>query len=167
MNPDQLYTAQDLAFIIPTKNRPDEIKRLLDSILDLDCTVGRIIIVSSGIDLTHTIEPYLKDLNNLLLISSGPGQIKQRNLGIELLDHNTRLVATLDDDVVLSTDCVSKIISFWNTAPSNTAGVGFNISNYPSHKSSFFQNTIGFNSSNPGRVLHCPPLHLMPALYAP
>ena len=150
---NQFYTPFDLAIITPTKNRPLHIQRLLTSIINLDCAVGRIIIVSTGEDLTDIIKPFLKDLNNISYIASEPGQIFQRNRGIELLDESTKLVATLDDDVVLSNDCVSKIIEFLNSAPPDTAGAGFNISNHPSHKSSFLQNLIGLNSPYSGRVL--------------
>ena len=42
------YDSKDLAIIIPTKDRPKEVKRLLKSICELDCRVGRIIVVASG-----------------------------------------------------------------------------------------------------------------------
>ena len=38
------YTTKDLAIIIPTKDRPDHVKRQLQSLVEQQCKLGRIIV---------------------------------------------------------------------------------------------------------------------------
>ena len=52
---NQYYESSDLAIIIPTKDRPKEINRLLNSIYELDCKAGRIIVIASGMDITNQV----------------------------------------------------------------------------------------------------------------
>ena len=146
------YTTQDLAILIPTKDRPKEVERLLQSISSLDCKIGRIIIVASGQDI-HEVILKFKNLLPLEYHRSEPGQIKQRNFGIALLDEKTRLVATMDDDVIFQTSAVSKIISFWNSIEPETAGVGFNVINKDAHHHSWLKGLFGFSVPEPGKLL--------------
>jgi glycosyltransferase involved in cell wall biosynthesis len=146
------YNTTDLAVIIPTKDRPVEVKRHLQSLLDQKCKLGRVIVVASGQD----IKDVVLDFNNKLPVEyyrSEPGQIRQRNLGISKLDEKTKLVAAMDDDVTYHEDAVEEMIRFWDTVPSNTAGVGFNIVNLPSNNHNWFRGLLGFSTPKPGRVL--------------
>ena len=86
------YVSTDLAIIIPTKDRPKEVKRLLKSIAELDCKVGRIIIIATGMDIQNVVMSFVNRIP-VEYYSSEPGQIKQRNKGISLLDDSTKLVA--------------------------------------------------------------------------
>lgn len=126
------YVSEDLAILIPTKDRPNEVSRLLQSIKELDCKVGRIIVVASGQDIRDIVMKYQETLP-VEYHHSQPGQIRQRNIGIALLDDSTKLVASLDDDVQLYPSAVSHMIHFWNHISAETAGVGFNIVNQPGH----------------------------------
>ena len=120
------YVSTDLAIIIPTKDRPKEVKRLLKSIAELDCKVGRIIIIATGMDIQNVVMSFVNRVP-VEYYSSEPGQIKQRNKGISLLDDSTKLVATMDDDTVFHKTSISVMINFWNSVETETAGVGFNI----------------------------------------
>ena len=107
------YVSKDLAIIIPTKDRPKEVGRLLQSIKELDCEVRRVIVVASGQDISDVIMSFAEYIP-VEYYSSEPGQIRQRNKGIALLDESTRLVATMDDDAVFHKDAISEMIKFWN-----------------------------------------------------
>ena len=147
------YSSKDLAIIIPTKDRPKEVYRLLTSILELDTKVGRIIIVASGKNISDIIKNFEGKIP-VEYYKSEPGQIKQRNKGIALLDSTTRLVATIDDDVYFSQNAVSEMIKFWNVVEQKTAGIGFNIINLPSHKHTWLRGIFGiFSVPEPGKVL--------------
>jgi glycosyltransferase involved in cell wall biosynthesis len=146
------YRTQDLAILIPSKDRPKEVERLLQSIVSLDCIVGRVIIVASGQDIQEVMMKF-KTLLPLEYYRSEPGQIKQRNLGIAQLDEKTRLVATMNDDVMFHKDTVSKMIAFWNSVEPETAGVGFNIVNRKAHHHSWLKGFFGVSVPEPGRVL--------------
>ena len=147
-----MYSSSDLAFIIPTKNRPEEVKRHLQSLAKQDCKIGRIIIIASGED----IQKIVLEFSEMLPVEyyrSKPGQIKQRNLGISFLDESTKLVATMDDDITYEKDAINKMISFWNSVDKQTAGVGFNVMNLKKHKHSWIKGFLGLSVQGPGMVL--------------
>ena len=148
------FNSEDLAIIIPTKDRPLELKRILSSIVELDCKVGRVIVISSGINVGEVLKKFKKFIT-IEYYQSEPGQIKQRNLGISKLNNSTKLVATMDDDAVFLKNSVSEMIKFWNSVDTNTAGVGFNVINQNPHKHSWFKGLIGVSVSDPGKVLKC------------
>jgi len=148
------YITTDLAIIIPTKNRPNEVNMLLQSITELDCEVGRIIVVASGHDISTEVLAY-SDKLPVEYLTSEPGQIMQRNMGIALLDHSTRLVATIDDDVIFYKDSVSEMIRFWNLVEPETAGIGFNIVNQSEHNHNWLRGFFGISSLEAGKVLKC------------
>jgi glycosyltransferase involved in cell wall biosynthesis len=146
------YVSKDLAIIIPTKDRPKEVERLLKSICELDCRVGRVIVIASGQDIHNVVMDFSENLN-VEYYSSKSGQIKQRNMGISLLDDSTKLVATMDDDAFFYKTAVSEMILFWNSVETETAGVGFNIVNQKGHKHNWLRGLLGVSVPEPGRVL--------------
>jgi len=146
------YVSKELAIIIPTKDRPKELGRLLQSIKELDCEVGRIIVVASGKDISNVVMEYSKILP-LEYYFSESGQIIQRNKGISLLSDTTKLVATIDDDAIFYKTAVSEMIQFWNSVETETAGVGFNIVNQKGHKHNWLRGLLGVSVPEPGKVL--------------
>ena len=72
------FNSEDLAIIIPTKDRPLELKRILSSIVELDCKVGRVIVVSSGINVGEV----LKKFKNLLQSNIIKVNLDKLNKGI-------------------------------------------------------------------------------------
>ena len=146
------YISTDIAIIIPTKDRPREIRQLLKSISELDCKVGRIIIIASGQDIKHVVMPFV-DRIHVEYHYSEPGQIKQRNKGISLLNDSTKLVATIDDDAFFHKNSISEMIKFWNSIDPETAGVGFNIVNQVGHRHTWLRGIFGVSVPEPGRVL--------------
>ncbi len=80
-----MYTTKDLAVIIPTKDRPVEVKRHLQSLVKQKCKLGRVIVVASGQDIKDIVEGF-KDRFPVEDYRSEPEQIRQRNVGISKLD---------------------------------------------------------------------------------
>ncbi|MBW2207013.1 MAG: glycosyltransferase family 2 protein [Deltaproteobacteria bacterium] len=130
------YTGKDLAFIIPTKDRPEKVRNLLQSIAKQGMPCGRIILVDGGSSIKSIVEAFSDRLPVEYYRCDPPGQIRQRNMGIALLDGSTPLVGFLDDDIVLVDGALLEMIAFWNRVGPNTAGVSFNIvsdhSSFPS-----------------------------------
>ena len=108
--------------------------------------------MASGQDIKDIVEGF-KDRLPVEYYRSEPGQIRQRNVGISKLDERTKLVASMDDDVTYHEDAVAEMIRFWNTVPSDTAGVGFNVITLSVIKHNWFRGFIGFSSAIPGQVL--------------
>ena len=146
------YSTTDLAVIIPTKDRPVELKRHLQSLVNQQCKFGRIIIIATGKDIKQVV----MDFKNRLPVehyTSKPGQIRQRNLGISKLDEKTKLVAAMDDDVIYHENAIVEMIHFWNRVENDTAGVGFNIINIPKMEHNWLRGLLGFSSKKYGQVL--------------
>ena len=147
-----MYSAKDLAIIIPTKDRPVQVKRHLQSLVDQNCELGRVIVVASGEDIENVVLSFVDTLP-VEYYYSKPGQIRQRNMGISKLDERTKLVANMDDDITYEKDAMNLMVSFWNTINNKTAGVGFNIIKTPGHHYNWLKDLIGFDSQVEGSVL--------------
>ena len=106
------YTSKDFAFIIPTKDRPGKLNKLLESLANQSESCGRVLIIASGQNVEYIAKEFLNHLPIEYYHSETYGQIHQRNLGINLLDNRTKLVGTLDDDIVLQPEALKKIIKY-------------------------------------------------------
>jgi len=117
-----------LAIIIPTKDRPDDICRMLASIADQTLLPTQVIVVDSTLE---SIEEHLRQFEHLNLTYqhfSPPSASRQRNAGISLLDEDIELVAFMDDDIVLEPVALQQIHQFWATPENDdVAGVALNV----------------------------------------
>ncbi len=153
MNNSGDYRPSDIAFIIPTKDRPGKIRDLLDSFLVQEVSCGRIIIVDSGKSIRDLVLEYRPRLPVEYFRCHPPGQIRQRNLGISKIDARTPLVGSLDDDIVLEPEALESMVDFWNRCLQKPAGVSFNIVNVPEFRYSFLKAFFAMGSERQGRVL--------------
>ncbi|MHC4464496.1 MAG: glycosyltransferase family 2 protein [Planctomycetota bacterium] len=147
-----IYTSQHIAFIIPTKDRPGKIKAVLESIAQQTIPCGRIIIVDGGQSVEDIVMLFSDKLPVEYYKCYPPGQIRQKNMGISLLNDQTLLVGFLDDDIVLEPQALERMITFWNGCEPDTAGVSFNIVNSPPLRHSWARALMGM-STQQGRVL--------------
>lgn len=147
------YRSSDLAVLVPTKDRPHKLRALLESIATQSVPCGRIIIVDGGESVRDTVSDFSGRLPVEHYVCDPPGQIRQRNMGIALLDDRTPLVATLDDDIVLLPTAVEHMVRFWNACDPDTAGVSFNIINLPKANHSWVTGIFGLTGPEQGRVL--------------
>ncbi len=148
------YQSSSIAILVPTKDRPEKIRNLLESLVYQTVHVGQIIIVDGGKSIEPLVLSYLGSLPIEYYSCYPPGQIRQRNLGISKLKDDILLVATLDDDLVLFNDSIEKMLLFWNEGcPDETAGVSFNIVNCLPEKHNFLKGLMGLSGPNPGKVL--------------
>lgn len=122
------YSSEDLCILVPTKDRPQHIARLLKSIAEQHLKIGRIIIVDGGESVEKVVLAFQPTLPVEYYTCLPPGQIRQRNDGIAKLDaRQTSLVAFFDDDLILEHDAIQRAIDYWNTLPKETAAVVLNI----------------------------------------
>jgi len=148
-----IYTTNDIAIIIPTKDRPTQLNNLLNSLVLQKVSYGRVIIVDGG----QSVEAVVLEYKNKLPIEyyncNPPGQIRQKNLGLSKLNPKYPLICFFDDDIVLEQNAFENIINYWNQVDVNTAGICFNIINEVPPPFSWFGRLIYFSSSIPGKVL--------------
>jgi glycosyltransferase involved in cell wall biosynthesis len=147
------YSGSSLAVLVPTKDRPAKIRELLDSLLAQTESCGRILVIDGGESINDVVMAYADRLPVEHHVCRPPGQIRQRNLGISLLDDRSPLVACLDDDIVLEPQAVAAMIAFWNRCEPETAGVSFNIVNTPPEPDTSLRRLFGLAGPQPGRVL--------------
>jgi glycosyltransferase involved in cell wall biosynthesis len=149
----QRYTGRDIAFVVPTMNRPEKIKDLFESLVQQTEPCGVVIVVDGGQSIKDVVHGFSDRLNIEHVECQPPGQIRQKNMGISLLNKRTPLVGYLDDDIVLEPRAIEKMVAFWNACEEQTAGVSFNIVNVPPERASQLSCMLGFSAREPGRVL--------------
>ena len=147
------YRGQDLALIIPTKDRSAKMRNLLDSLAAQSMQCGRIIVVNGGQSIRDIVMSFVDRLPVEYYECYPPGQIRQRNMAISKLDERTPLVASIDDDIVLESEALEAMINFWNKCEPETAGVSFNIVNNPPYRYSWIKSLFFMSSIRQGQVL--------------
>ena len=121
------YAGSDISFVIPTRNRPEKVGATLAALAAQSVHCGKVIVAASGSDISDVVLAFEGQLDVEYVHCDRPGQIAQRNRGVELLGDTAKLVGFLDDDIVLEPKALEHIVSFWNRVEPTTAGVSFNI----------------------------------------
>ena len=120
-----------ISIIIPTKDRPDELKKCLTAILSQTEKISQIIIVDSSfsngtnnlineLKLTHPELEYLR---------SDPGLTLQRNKGINSTAKDTEMICFFDDDTELTDHYLKTVADRFNSPESDIVGITGNVIN--------------------------------------
>ncbi|MDD4910361.1 MAG: glycosyltransferase [Candidatus Omnitrophica bacterium] len=144
---------EKLAVIIPTKDRPEELRRCLESIEDQGFKPAQIIIVDGGSRAVSGVVDSFSGLNIDYVRKTPPSLTAQRNAGIKMVRDGVSLVAFLDDDVALETDSLKNMMKFWEAASLDTAGACFNNMSEPFRRPAFLEKVFLVNADIPGRIL--------------
>lgn len=119
----------NLAIVITTRNRPENLEKLLDSIALNSLQPDFVSVVSSGESVIDLIDKYSKKINIIHKHVEISGQIYQRNIGIEALQKNLDLVAFLDDYVILDKNFIRECVSSFTQISNKIAGMGMTVTN--------------------------------------
>ena len=142
----------NLAIIIATKDRPQELRRLLESIETQQAKPSQVIIVDGGdCSLGDVIGSY-SDLGIDYLNVIPPSLTKQRNAGIRAIRDDISIAAFFDDDITLEKDSLTNMMKFWENASPDTAGACFNNMSEPFKKPGLGERIFLVNSCTPGRI---------------
>lgn len=145
-----MFSADQLAVLVPTKDRPDKMREMLGSIQQQNVRPAQIVIVATG----QNIEFLAGEFSELPIDyhhTTIRGQINQRTLGIQKLLPQIRLVCLMDDDHTLCPGALQTMLSFWNREPQHGA-VCFNVVNEPPFRWNFFKFIFSMTANGPGRV---------------
>ena len=130
----------NISLLVPTKDRPSYVKRLLKYYSDLNFKGYIYILDGSNTKLSKNITNYIKQLNNKKIIYfhdvGYPGMITKKYLS----KVNTDYVAQLGDDDYLIPDVLKKCIKFLDKNPNFSAAHGEGI--------------IVTSSENPNKINH-------------
>jgi GT2 family glycosyltransferase len=120
-----------IAFIIPTKERPKELFRLLKNLEDQTYRPDQVIVVDGSREPLENIvkESTLLRLNYLRCFP--PSATKQRNVGLNAVEPKITLIGFLDDDIMLEKNALEAMMKFWGRAPGEIGGAAFNMVNHP------------------------------------
>jgi glycosyltransferase involved in cell wall biosynthesis len=153
-----LTTYKQLEIVVATKNRPDQIARLLQSISNSSKIPAKIIIVYHGSILKSQLLLSNPLLNLQFIQSEIASQIFQKKLGLKALSRDCEWVFFLDDDVVIETNTLDKLFELYvaNNAVGNYAGFGLAIKNramqHHSTSVNFLLYLVKLYSYKPGHV---------------
>jgi len=118
-----------IAFVVPTKDRPDDLRRMLASVQVQSVHPDQIIIVDASRDPAESITGEFPPLKIDYVHVYPPSLSRQRNAGMQHLRASTTLAGYLDDDLVLEKGALESMLSFWEAAPDDVGGAAFNIMN--------------------------------------
>jgi hypothetical protein len=125
-----------LAIVIPTRNRPQHLMRLLDSIVKGNSMPEQVIVISSGEDVSAGLRRYENLLEITHLHIKEKGQIRQKIAGVGLLACNIDWVFFSDDDLLFQLNTINAMrLSIKNTQKFAPVGIGTHIVNEQSSTS--------------------------------
>jgi len=120
--------SKKVGILIPTKDRPDKVRKLLDSLVGSSIKPAQVVIVSSGTDISNVVEEFKSVLKIRYLHSDVSGQVNQKRIGSKMLDDHLEWVIFLDDDLVVNSSCIEIAIegaeSFESQSKVKVSGVG-------------------------------------------
>ena len=116
-----------LAFVIPTKDRGEDLRRMLRSLVSQTRLPDQVIVVDgSGVEVSWCVAEF-PELNIDYVRLLPPSLSAQRNAGMAMLRAEITHAGYLDDDVVLELDAVYEMASFWGGAGLDVGGAAFNV----------------------------------------
>lgn len=104
-----LYSAKDISVLIPTYNRPEEIRECLESIRTQTRPPKEVVIVDASEDTgtKSVVETFQGSDFSIRYFRAKPDKIAQRNYGIQQASGD--LVQLSDDDIIFATDYFEKV----------------------------------------------------------
>lgn len=118
-----------IALIVPTRNRPELLVKLLQNLQDQTVQANQVIVVDgSDQPVEAEIKQFLSPSVSYMHVFP-PSLAKQRNEGLKALDKDITLVGYLDDDILLEKDAVEAMLRFWEHCPDDIGGSSFTITN--------------------------------------
>jgi GT2 family glycosyltransferase len=147
-----------LALIVATRDRPEEMASLLRSLDRQSCPADQIVIVDSGSRSIKTALDIYQASPLVHIHYSPPSASGQRNQGLKYVRAGMTLTGFVDDDVVMESGSIERMMAFWENAPADLGGAAFNLANHPAlyaprMKGSSLAKRLGLYSDERGRVL--------------
>ena len=148
-----------ISILIPTRNRPDKLERLLESLTRSTVTPHEVLVVSSGQSIRSVVSRFKKSLPLKHMHTTLVGQISQKRLGIDNLSDDIDWCLFLDDDLILGSTAIQEALLSISKFPDHEIiGIGLSlpVTSRASNVSRFFKLAGSFfylYSNVPGKVL--------------
>ena len=146
-------SAHRIAFVVPTKDRPDDLRKMLASLAQQTRRPDQIVVVDgSDPPVREVVEEFgLLPIEYVRVFP--PSLARQRNAGMARLGGDITLGGYLDDDLVLEPQAVHRMVEFWQAAGLDVGGAAFTISNNPPPGALRLKQLFGIDDARPGRML--------------
>ena len=141
-----------LAFVIPTKDRGDDLRRMLASLVAQTRLPNQVIVVDGGGIAVPCCEAEFPELQIDYVRMLPPSLPAQRNAGMAMLRPEITHAGYLDDDVVLEPDAVLEMAAFWGVSEENVGGAAFNIVSITPSRDSAPRRWLGAVGDGSGKV---------------
>jgi glycosyltransferase involved in cell wall biosynthesis len=160
MTSEKLATPMEkVAVLIPTRNRPDQLRLLLKSIAGSNLKPDQVIIVASGEDIEKTLLAYKATFNITYKHTNFVGQISQKRLGVGLIRQDIDWCLFIDDDLLLYANTLEIALETANSYPKeNVIGIGLSLT--PTSRTvtmslarQKISQLLKLSSNKPGKVL--------------
>jgi glycosyltransferase involved in cell wall biosynthesis len=120
-----------IAFVVATKDRPEELGRLWRSLLAQSRPPDEVVVVDASARPAAPAGPRPAVPVLRHIPSSVASATRQRNRGVEAVTPGIGLVGFLDDDAVLEPDAVAGIVRVFDAFGPELGGAAFNMVNHP------------------------------------
>jgi GT2 family glycosyltransferase len=124
-------TASRLAVIIPTRDRPRELKNLLTNLGQQTLPPSQVIVIDSGRGNPDSLRAEYPDLNMIYKKYFPPSAARQRNEGLKHVLSSIVYVGFFDDDIVPDCTAIEHVVAYLDQAIPDVAAVSLNLVNYP------------------------------------
>jgi glycosyltransferase involved in cell wall biosynthesis len=142
-----------IAFVIPTKDRPDDLRKMLASLAAQTRLPDQVIVVDGSDPPVREVVERAAPLRVEYVREFPPSLARQRNAGMARLARDITLAGYLDDDIVLEPQAVQRMLEFWSKAGSDVGGAAFTITNNPPPQAMRLKRLFGIDDWRPGRML--------------
>lgn len=146
-----------ISLIVATKDRPADLRTLLDSLRKQAHAPEEIIVVDASQDSVESILMEFPELSIRYRSHWPPSATAQRNAGILACSADATLIGFADDDTTFEPQAFANMRSFWSDAAPSVLGAAFNLCNYPARRTSLLKQSwlaerIGLYCATPGMV---------------
>ena len=142
-----------LAIVIPTKDRPRDLRDMLGSLQNQTIRPSQVIVVDGSEQEDRQVIRLFPELAIDFVRVFPPSLSAQRNAGMAKLRSDITLAGYIDDDIVLEKDAIENMLAFWKEVGPDFGGASFNIINSPRSKWNRIRNLVGRGDKKPGAVL--------------
>ncbi len=142
-----------LAYVVPTKDRPDDMRVLLASLQRQTRQPDQIIVVDGSDPAIEFVLAEFPDLHIDYVRVFPPSLAKQRNAGMAALRDDIEVAGYLDDDLELMDQATEAMAGFWAENGETVGGAGFAIANQPVASANRLAALFLVDSPIPGKML--------------
>lgn len=144
-----------LGYVVPTKDRPEDLRKLLESLMAQSVFPAQIVIVDGSDSPVDVLVKSFSQVPITYVREYPPSLARQRNAGIAALDADISVAGYLDDDLELAPDSTERMLAFWSQSSPIVGGAAFTIVNQPQRGriTGLLSDFFLLNSTAQGRVL--------------